>query len=202
MATEQTGVGVVAVLTSSAERPSDFFPAVEHGDGVPIAVPGDADMPDEAGALLAIGTSSFDGDVPNVLTDALKREIPVLGVGWGMHALNCALGGKPPVPLRDASEPPAKSPIFISPGAKLSYTIAGSGWVSVPFSNTEGISANQLAPDLMASCYREDRTIAAFELPGRNWVIGVQWNAHEIDSLPSGFDSLLLALVERAVGEQ
>ena len=44
--------------------------------------------------------------------------------------------------------------------------------------------------------------MAAIELPGRNWVIGVQWKAHEIDSLPAGFDSLLLALVERAAGIQ
>ena len=74
--------------------------------------------------------------------------------------------------------------------------------MTVPFSNTMGIKEAALAPGLLASCYREDRFIAALELPGRNWVIGVQWNAHEIDSLPAGFDSLLLALVERAAGRQ
>ena len=54
----------------------------------------------------------------------------------------------------------------------------------------------------MASCYREDGFVAAIEMPGRNWVIGVQWNAHEINAMPSNFDNLLLALVERATGVQ
>ncbi len=126
----------------------------------------------------------------------------ILGVGWGMHAINVALGGREPVAVPGASVEPVKMPVFISPGGKLSYTIAGSGWVSVPFSNTEGVRAADLAPGLFASCYREDGFMAAIEMPGRNWVIGVQWNAHEVESMPSGFDSLLLALVERAAGVQ
>ena len=55
-----------------------------------------------------------------------------------------------------------------------------------------------MAPDLLASAFAEDRVIEAVELPGRHWVVGVQWRAHLIEELPSGFDSLLLAFVERA----
>ena len=61
-----------------------------------------------------------------------------------------------------------------------------------------GITEARLAPDLLASAFAEDRVVEAVELPGRNWVIGVQWRAHLIEELPSGFDSLLLAFVERA----
>ena len=194
--------GVVAVLTPQGDAPESYFSAVSHGSGIPVSSETDRDLPDSAAALLVIGVTAFDGHVPKPLAQALKQKMPVLGVGWGMHALNVALGGDMPVAIPEAPSEPTKSPIFISPGAKLSYTIAGSGWVSVPFSNSQGLRAGDLATGLMASCYREDGFIAAFELPGRNWTIGVQWNAHEIDSLPSGFDSLLLALVERAAGIQ
>lgn len=197
-----TDPGVVAVLSPGGEDDKPFFEAVKHGSGIPLQVASDDDFPAEAGALLVSGTTPFNGDVPPVLTSALEQEIPVLGVGWGMHAVNVALGGKPAVAVPQASGEPTKMPVFISPGAKLSYTIAGSGWVSVLFSNTEGIRPKELAPGLMASCYREDGFLAAIEVPGRNWVIGIQWNVHEVESLPSGFDSLLLALVERAAGEQ
>ena len=133
--------------------------------------------------------------------EAIAAGVPVLGVAHGMHALNTALGGKPPVDVPQPEGKNGKHTVFISPGAKLSYTITGSGWVSVPFSNVTGIRPGELAPGLLASCYREDGFLAAFEMPGRNWVIGVQWDAHKIDSLPKGFDSLLLALCERAEGE-
>jgi putative glutamine amidotransferase len=115
-----------------------------------------------------------------------------------MHALNVAFGGKLPVRVPQQNGTAAKHTVFISPGAKLSYTIAGSGWVAVPFSNTRGIRPAELAPGLLASCYREDGFLAAIELPGRNWVIGVQWDAHRVSEMPSSFDSLLLALCERA----
>ena len=87
---------------------------------------------------------------------------------------------------------------FSPPGAKVSYTIGGSGWVTVNSAHQFGITEAQLAPALLASAFADDRVIEAIELPGRHWVVGVQWRAHLIDELPGGFDSLLLAFVERA----
>lgn len=198
----EPGDAIVAVLAPADEEATSYFHAVEHGSGTPVAVSANDDIPSSAGALLVIGESLFDGVVPPVLTRALDSGMPVLGVGWGMHAVNVALGGSEPVSVPEATGEPQRMPAFISPGGKVSYTIAGSGWVTVPFRNTSGIKAGGVADGLLASCYREDGFIAAIERPGRNWVIGVQWNAHEIDSLPSGLDSLLLALVERAAGTQ
>lgn len=198
----ETGAATVAVLAPPGEDASSYFHAVIHGSGTPVGLLADGELPDGAGALLAIGTSPFDGKVPRALSDALERKLPVLGVGWGMHAVNSALGGAGPVEVPGATSEPQRMPVFISPGGKLSYTIAGSGWVTVPFSNTTGIRAADLGHGLFGSCYREDGFMAAIELPGRNWVIGVQWNAHEVGTLPAGFDSVLLALAERAAGVQ
>jgi gamma-glutamyl-gamma-aminobutyrate hydrolase PuuD len=202
MTTPARLTGVVAVLSAPDELPGEFFHVVEHGEGVALAVSHDHEVPAEAGALLVIGTSVFDGVVPHVLSQALGRGMPVLGVGWGMHAINFALGGRMPVPVEGDTGVTGKMLAFISPGGKLSYTITGSGWVSVPFSNKTGLKPADLAPGMMASCYREDGFVAVIEMPGRNWVIGVQWNAHEINAMPSNFDNLLLALVERATGVQ
>ena len=192
----------VAIAAAPGEDPVEYFHVVEHGEGSAAAVSHHDDIPVGAGALLVIGTAEFDGAVPHVLEQALGRGMPVLGVGWGMHAINVALGGRMPVPVEGEPGVTGKTLAFISPGGKLSYTIAGSGWVSVPFHNKTGLKPADLAPGMMASCYREDGFVAAMEMPGRNWVIGVQWNAHEIDAMPSNFDNLLLALVERAEGLQ
>jgi hypothetical protein len=191
----------VGVLSPTDEEIEPYVAAVRHGQGRPEVVSADAQLPESVGGLLVIGERQFSGDVPAALRDALARELPVLGVNRGMHALNVALGGKPPVEAPDADGAPVKRPVFLSPGGKVSSTITGSGWVSVMFRNSWGIRPSELGPGLLATCYREDQFVAAFEVPGRHWTIGVQWDAHRVDELPGGFDNLLLALCERAVGE-
>lgn len=191
--------GRVAILCPEGEDRAPYEAAITHGGGHPAVISHDR-WDASAGGLLIIGETPFI-TVPPALLAALQAGVPVLGAAHGMHALNIALGGKPPVAVPEPDGKNGKRAVFISPGAKLSYTIAGSGWVAVPLSNLTGIRPAELAPGMMASCYGEDGFIAAFEKPGRNWVIGVQWDAHRIEALPKGFDSLLLALCERAEGE-
>ncbi len=164
-----------------------------------------AQFPPQAGGLLVAGTGAFGETeiVPTALLEAIDGRFPVLGIGWGMHALNVALGGRPPVRVEGhgdprAGEEPVKHPVFIAPGGKVSYTIAGSGWVTVPSAHTHGLMPGQVADGLLSSVYAEDRVVEAIEKPGHGWLIGVQWPAHLTDSTPRGFDSLLLALVERS----
>ncbi len=161
-------------------------------------------LPDTTTGLMLAG----DGDTvsspagSDAVLCAVSMGIPVLGIGWGMHAINEAFGGDPAVTLQGRGTGPAEGPdryrVFLAPGAKLSYTIGGSGWVTIRGTHRVGITEVRLAPDLLASAIAEDRVIEAVELPGRNWVIGVQWSAHLADELPSGFDNVLLAFVERA----
>ncbi len=202
MSSAESPIGVVAIVAAPGEDSSLYSPAVLHGSGKPLPLSHQDPLPADAGALLVIGVSDYGDVVPVALRDALDTGTPVLGVGTGMHAVNLALGGRQARSVSDSDGTPQRMPVFISPGAKLSYTIAGSGWVTVPFANAAGLMPMDLADNLLISCYREDGFVAAFELSGRNWVIGVQWAAHDIESLPSGFDSLLLALVERAAGVQ
>ena len=194
----------VALIVRPGEEPDPFIAAIQHGDGEAVLVAEGDDLPVGAGGLLVAGEGGFTASdsVPSALNSAINAGYPVLGIGWGMHALNIALGGQPPVEVTNHGDPAdeelTKHPLFMAPGGKVGYTIAGSGWVTVPSAHTHGLMPAQVADGLLASVYAEDQVVEAIEKPGREWLIGVQWPAHLPDSTPRGFDSLLLALVERS----
>lgn len=204
----------VALLVRPGEAPQPFIDAIAHGDGQATTFDAVKDLPEDATGLLIAGVGAYSEkeSVPPALKQAIKKGIPVLGIGWGMHALNVALGGQPPIKVDGHGSPPrsettegqtaegetTKHPLFMAPGGKVGYTIAGSGWVTVPSAHTHGLLPAQVADGLLSSVYAEDQVVEAIEMPGREWLIGVQWPAHLPDSTPKGFDSLLLALVERS----
>jgi len=198
-----TNLTKVALLVAPGEPQQPFIDAIEHGDGEPVVFDATDNLPEAAGGLLIAGVGAFSNSdtVPAALTQAIEDKLPVLGIGWGMHALNVALGGLRPVKVQGhdgPNEDPAKHPLFMAPGGKVGYTIAGSGWVTVPSAHTHGLLPAHVADGLLSSVYAEDQVVEAIEKPGREWLIGVQWPAHLTDRTPKGFDSLLLALVERS----
>ncbi len=198
----------VALLVQPGEAEQPFIHAIEHGGGQAVICKAQtAELPANIGGLLVAGSGAFgeSESVPEVLLAAIDGKFPVLGIGWGMHALNVALGGQPPVRVEGHGDPhqntaaqQVKHPVFIAPGGKVSYTIAGSGWVTIPSAHTHALMPGQVADGLLSSVYAEDQVVEAIEQPGHSWLIGVQWPAHLTDRTPKGFDSLLLALVERS----
>ena len=133
----------VALLVQPGEDVSPFSLAIEHGGGEPVVLEASAaGLPPNATGLLIAGTGAFNEaeTVPAALLLAIDGKLPVLGIGWGMHALNIALGGQPPAPVeghgdpaRHSDEDPVKHPVVIAPGGKVSYTTAGSGSVRRPW---------------------------------------------------------------------
>ncbi|MDG0870293.1 gamma-glutamyl-gamma-aminobutyrate hydrolase family protein [Candidatus Lucifugimonas marina] len=194
---------LVALLVRPGENPQPFIDAIRHGEGEAVVFSETEDLPENVGGLLVAGEGAYEAHetVAPALAQAIKGSFPVLGIGWGMHALNIALGGQPPVKVEGHGHPddePTKHPLFMAPGGKVGYTIAGSGWVTVPSAHSHGLLPAQVADGLLSSVYAEDQVVEAIEMPGREWLIGVQWPAHMPDRTPKGFDSLLLALVERS----
>ena len=175
-------------------------------DGVSVRCVEAGGFPNDAAGLLIIGgCGATEGrDVSELVKDALDMGVPVLGVNAGMHLLNVALGGDGPkeAPTHVGSEdgPVKRMSTFLAPGAKVSSTIGGSGWLGVPCDHEMGISQAGLAPGLMVSALAEDRVVEAFEMPGHRWVIGVQWDAIGANRLPRGFDAIWLAFMERVTG--
>jgi len=193
----------VALIVQPGDNAQTFIDAIKHGDGEAVLIANSDALPDGVGGLLVAGEGAYEPSetLPVALRQAIDSGFPVLGIGWGMHALNIALGGQPPIAVEghgDPAEELAKHPLFMAPGGKVGYTIAGSGWVTVPSAHTHGLLPAQVADGLLSSVYAEDQVVEAIEKPGREWLIGVQWPAHLHDRTPKGFDSLLLALVERS----
>ena len=194
----------ISLIVPGDSDPAPYAAAIiaSGGKTTPLA-PGRA-LPDTTTGLLLAGDGNATSRpaVSDAILQAVTMGMPVLGIGWGMHAINEAFGGDPAGPLpghrTEPDDGPGRQRVFLAPGAKLSYTIGGSGWVTVKGVHRMGITEARLAPELLASAIAEDRVIEAVELPGRNWVIGVQWSAHLAGELPSGFDNVLLAFVERA----
>ena len=78
-----------------------------------------------------------------------------------------------------------RKPMFLAPGAKVSSTIGGSGWLSLECNHQEGIRHSDLAPDMMPAAISDDRVVEAFEMPGFHWVFGVQWDVFWRNSIAS-----------------
>ncbi len=164
-------------------------------------------LPVDAAGLLIYGPneSRLAGDIGEIAKAALDAGIPVLASGSGMHALNVALGGDQPRRMTEhavsTDSETVRRSVFLAPGAKVSSTIGGSGWLTVRYDHCTGINQSGLAPGAMAAAITEDRVIEAFEMPGHRWVIGVQWDIFGATRLPRGFDNVLIAFLERAIGE-
>ena len=149
-------------------------------------------------ALILVSDNEFHSNdktrAKKLLKNALLERIPVLCINWGMYLLNSFFGGLDPILIRsnhDHNGKDLKHPVFISPGGKLSYTIGGSGWVTIPSNHKFALTHKELASELISTIYSEDRILHGIELPGKNWVVGVQWQAHKIENNPKGFDNLL-----------
>ena len=145
------------------------------------------------------GSGLNNEPTPSLLSEALKTDIPLLAIEGGMHALNIALGGEPPVPTPSHCGEDgqlAKDRMFMALGSKLADTIGGAGFVSAASCHDHGISRGVLAPGTLASAYStDDGIIEAFEVTANRWAIAVQWPAHRLDDQPSGFDNLFHALI-------
>ncbi|NQW18978.1 MAG: gamma-glutamyl-gamma-aminobutyrate hydrolase family protein [Chloroflexi bacterium] len=159
-------------------------------------------------ALCIVGSGAYgltDEPVPALIRASLVADIPVLAIEGGMHALNIALGGGPPVitPSHCGEDGQlSKDGMFMALGSKLADTIGGAGFVSAASCHSHGISRAVLAPGTLASAYStDDGMIEAFEVTANRWVIAVQWPAQRLGDQPSGFDNLFHALIGHASGE-
>jgi putative glutamine amidotransferase len=139
-----------------------------------------------------------------LIDEALARDLPLLAICRGLQILNVHLGGSliqhlPTVArhvraTRDKSLPAHR--VAIEPGTLLS-SIAGSETWEVNSRHHQAIA--RLAPDLRV-CARdpEDGTIEAVELPGRRFVLAVQWHPENQAPTDSGqrrlFESFAAAL--------
>lgn len=138
---------------------------------------------------------------------ALDADLPIYGVGRGMHVLNVALGGRLlqsvdghyPAPNENEDSKPAYHHIYISPGSKLAAVVGSGGFVRVNSRHRSGMREAQKSPYLLASAYSlEDGLIEALESANHRWVIAVQFSPQRRMENPPHFERLFQSLAERA----
>ena len=198
----------IVVVSPTTLTASDFGAESRvEPDWIANVDPIDGRLPEGSSGLLIYGPNDgrLNCDIGTLVGEAIEADIPILASGSGMHLLNAALQGddaRPTSAHMGGEEGDAvRQSMFLAPGAKVSSTIGGSGWLTLPCRHERGVPQAGLASGVMASAIAADRVVEAFEMPGRRWVIGVQWDVFGAIKMPRGFDSILMAFLERATGE-
>ena len=189
-------IGITGADKSGAELLEKI---VGRSGGLPVILP--PGPPD----LDAVGGLVVAGDAAGVEA-AVERDMPVLGVGAGIIALNAAFGGAAPnavaghdIEHEDGEPKSAYHRIYIAPGSKLAAIVGSGGFVRVNSRHAAGLRDAQKSPRLLASAYGlDDGVVEALESPEHDWVIAVQFNPERRMELPPHFDRLFQGLVERA----
>ena len=187
----------------SVLAPAAYTASVERAGGLPVVVPpveGTTELLELLDGLVFTGGSDLDpslyGQRPHpettgvhrhrdraelaLIREALRRDMPVLGICRGMQLLNVALGGDLHQHLASETH---KGP----PGRYTFHDVtvdAGTRLADVLGAGTRTHSCHHQAPDrlgegLRASAHAEDGTVEAVEQPAARFAVGVLWHPEE-----------------------
>lgn len=202
--------------------PRDYADRVADAGGVPVLLPPRteaADAVDRLDGLVLTGGPDIcpcrygadphphtgkprderDATELAVLRRALQLGVPVLGICRGAQLLNVALGGTLTQHLPDLLGHSGHNPapgvygpvaVTLDPGGLVGATL-GAAVVGLCHHH-QGIE--RLADGLRVTGLAADGTIEAVELPGRRFVVGVQWHPEQDD--PRLFAALVTAARE------
>ena len=183
---------------------------LEHAGGLPLLLPNlspelAGELLDGLDALLLTGGADVAPrlygaepekqmgtvDVPRdrcelpLAREALRRDLPILGICRGIQTLNVAAGGT----LRQdlGSDPAAwvQHGMRVVAGPTWQHTIAIEadtrlhrmvGEAEVHVNSYHHQAVGELAPGLRVAARAKDGTIEAVEAPGERFVLGVQWH--------------------------
>ena len=133
---------------------------------------------------------------------ALEKDLPLLAVCRGHQVLNCVMGGSLYQDISAQMEGARRHPCYETPRdpvhpvlveqGSLLNRITGRETLQVNSRHHQGIKA--LGRGLRAIAWAEDGLIESVELPGKRFVLGVQWHPESLsDRYPEAqrlFDAL------------
>jgi putative glutamine amidotransferase len=152
----------------------------------------------EPGEQLAAPDPERDAGEFALMRAAIEARLPLLAIGRGMRVLNAVRGGSltagpgangPGAGGPDANGPaaPAGREIRISPGSRLGRVLGPSLSVAEPARPAGSAGGHQavdrLGRGLAAVAWAEDEAVAAIELTGHPFAIGLQWHPEQDEDL-------------------
>jgi putative glutamine amidotransferase len=207
----------------------DYVRSVEQSGAVPVVLPpvspGDVpDLLDRLDGVLLSGGVDVDpilyGQAPHpklgrvnrrrddfeleLTREALRREVPILGICRGHQVLNVATGGTLvqdiPSQIEGAAEHDGQGPrwrrahrVEVTASSRL-REILGQDAASVNSIHHQGV--DRVGKDLVVSARcPEDGVIEGLEMTGRRFVVAVQWHPESFWNRPDSFQRLFDAHV-------
>jgi gamma-glutamyl-gamma-aminobutyrate hydrolase PuuD len=116
-----------------------------------------------------------------LVTAALRRDVPVLGVCRGMQLMAVALGGTlvqhlPDVVGNESHRPTvgahARHDVRLAPGSRIAGLLGPHAQVATYHHQ----SVDHLPATAVATGWADDGTVEAFEVRDATWALGVQWH--------------------------
>ena len=201
------GAGAVPVALP-AGRPDDAASVLERLDGLVLSGGGDVDPTLYGGTphvrLGRVDRRRDDFELA-LVAEALRRDVPILAICRGHQVLNVAMGGTliQDIPSEVEGGIDHDAPgrrwrrvhrVDIVPGSRLHEVL---GRVSVSVNSFHHQAVARLGRGLVVSARAEkDDLIEGIELPGRPFVIGVQWHPESFWSRADSFQALFDAHAE------
>jgi putative glutamine amidotransferase len=146
-----------------------------------------------------------DGWEMALANEALRRDLPLLGVCRGMQVLAVVLGGELTQHLPDVVGNATHQPVIgkhgrhdvrTEPGSKLATIIGDRADVATYHHQ----SVASLPKRLRACGWAEDGTVEAYEVCDTTWAIGVQWHP-EVDDGTDLFRAFVAECTRRAADD-
>jgi putative glutamine amidotransferase len=124
---------------------------------------------------------------------AVERDLPVFGICRGVQALAVALGGRlildipsqVPGSIRHTAdrEPPRRSAhhhLVIHPGSRLASILPPETHGTANSRHHQALLAGATCPGIITAVSAVDNVPEALEIPGRRWILGVQWHPEHL----------------------
>jgi putative glutamine amidotransferase len=118
-----------------------------------------------------------------LLREALDRDLPLFAICRGLQLLNVALGGTLAQHVEGHRCPgqPAAHPIAIASRSRLKSILEADEYV---VNSRHHQCVDQVASGLVVAARAPDNVIEALELPGKRFVLAVQWHPEDRTDQP------------------
>lgn len=123
---------------------------------------------------------------------AMKNKIPILAYEKGYTALIENSINNPCEKNNEQSDF-----LFLSPGAKISHIIGGSGWIKTNFIPSKELKLKNLPESFFGSIISKSGNIIAYERSGNIWIFGISWDIFDSINLPKGFNKVFTVFIDK-----